>query len=124
MYFLTHSDPDRIILEGSNNFNGIAESSANTWITLYDSNQGLSFSGRQEEQSFIFENDLSFKHYAITFVKKSDSPKLQVGHYKIVQTYAKECSSLLLKEITGHKVPAHNTKTLVPSKVPTNKPTA
>ena len=115
MCILLHSDPKRIILEGSNNFNGEVGSSTNTWITLYDSDQrsGLSFSGRSEEETFVFTNDLNFKHYAITFVRKPDASKLQVGSYKIVQSYAKECSSVLLEKLTGKKVPAH--KTLAPT---------
>jgi len=120
----TSDDPDRIILEASNNFNGKAGSSANSWITLYDSDQGpgLSFLSRKEEKSFLFTNDLDFKHYAITFARKSDSSKLQVGHYKIIQSYIKECSSFLFEQLTGKMMPAH--KTLVPTKEPTNKPTA
>ena len=122
MCILLHSDPKRIILEGSNNFNGEAGSSMNTWIVLYDSDQrsGLSFSGRSEEETFVFHNDLNFKHYAVTFVRKPDASKLQVGSYKIVQSYAKECSSVLLEKLTGKKVPAH--KTLSPIGAPTNKP--
>ena len=119
MCILTHSDPNRIILEVSNNFNGDAGSSTNMWITLYDSS-GLSFSGLSEEEMFVFANDLKFKHYAITFVRKPDTSKLQIGSYKIVQSYIKECSSVLLEQLTGNKTPAH--KTLAPIGAPTNKP--
>ena len=117
-----HSDPKRIVLEGSNSFNGEAGSSKNTWITLYDSDQrsGLSFSGRSNEETFVFTNNANFKHYAVTFVRKPDASKLQVGSYKIVQSYAKECSSVLLENLTGKKVPAH--KTLAHVGVPTNTP--
>merc|ERR1712194_519179 len=118
----TSYDPKRIILEGSNSFNGEAGSSKNTWITLYDSDQrsGLSFSGRSNEETFVFTNDMNFKHYAVTFVRKPDASKLQVGSYKIVQSYAKECSSVLLENLIGKKVPA--LKTLSPIGAPTNKP--
>ena len=119
MCILTHSDPNRIILEGSNNFNGDAGSSTNIWITLHDSS-GSSFSGRSEEETFVFANNMNFKHYAITFVRKPDTSKLQVGSYKIVQSYAKECSSVLLEKLTGKKVLAH--KTLAPIGSPTNEP--
>ena len=122
MCILLHSDPKRIMLEGSNNFNGEAGSSTNMSIILCDSDQrsGLSFSGRSEQETFVFQNDLNFKHYAVTFVRKPDASKLQVGSYKIVQSYAKECSSVLLEKLTGKKVPAH--KTLDPFRAPTNEP--
>ena len=119
---LLHSDPKRITLEGSNNFNGEAASITNTWITLYDSDErsGLSFSGRSEEETFVFSNDQKFKHYAITFVRKSDAFKLQMGSYKIVQSYVEECSSILLEKLTGKKIPAR--KTLAHIGAPTSTP--
>lgn len=102
-------DPKRIILQGSNNFNGEAGSKTDTWITLYDSDErsGLSFSGQNEEETFAFANDLDFKDYAVTFVRKPDTSTLQVGSYKIIQSYTRECSSVLLEKLTGNKVPAH-----------------
>ena len=118
---LTHIDPKRIMLEGSNNFNGEAGSSTSTWIILYDSDQhsGMSFSGRSEEETFTFHNDLNFKHYVVTLVMKPDASKLQGVNYKIVQSHAKECSSVLLEKLTSKKVPEH--KTLAPFRAPTNE---
>ena len=108
---LLHSGPKRIVLEGSNNFNGKVGSSKNTWMTLCDSNQhsSLSFSGRKDEETFVFTNDLNFKHYAVAFARKLDFSKLQVGSHKIVQSCAKEWSSALLEKLTSKKVPARKT---------------
>ena len=97
-------------MEGSNNFNGEAGSNTSTWITLCDSVQssGLSFSGGSNEKTFVFANDLSFKHCVVTLVMKLDASKTQVGSYKIAHNYAKESSSVLLETLTGKKAPAHN----------------
>ena len=122
MFILMYSDPKRIMLERSNNSNGEAGSSKSTRINLHDFDQrsGLSFSGWNEAETFVFTNDLNSNHCAVTFVQKPDASKLQVGSYKMFQYYAKEWSSLLLEKLISKKVPAQ--KTFAHVGVPTTMP--
>lgn len=118
----TSNDPKRIKIEGSNSFNGNAESSESSWHTLYDSEQadGLKFLDRNAEQFFSFPNDQEYKSYAITFTRMDDAAKLQIGHYAIIQSYTKDCTSLSLEQLTGRKIAAPTeTPTVAPTETPT-----
>ena len=107
------------MLEGSNTFE--AGSSTNIWTTLHDSDQGsgVIFSSRSKEETFFsFINDQQYKHYAITFVRKPDSSKIQIGNYGIVEAYTRQCTLELFKELTGILIaPAYITS------APTGAPT-
>ena len=121
LYFII-SDPKRIVVAGSNDHD--ADGSTTTWINLYDSDQGsgVDFSARSSEKLIVFNNDKEFKHYAISFDRKADSSEIYIGNYGIIQSYTKECTSKLYKELTGTTVPPY--VTLAPTSAPTLAPTS
>jgi len=117
-------DPSKIIMEGSNNYNG----KIGTWISLYDSS-GPVFNGRGEKKTMIFNNNNHYKQYRMTFVRNKNSSKIQMGHYGIIPAYTKECTAELYEKLTGLKLSAEltsaptNNPTSKPTLTPTNEPT-
>jgi len=111
-------DPTGIVLEGSNTHDG-------GWKVLYDSStlvSGLEFSARKAEELFILNanSDNEFKYFAITFVRKKDNTKIQIGNYGIIQSYTKVCTSNLHEALTETMVPPYTTS--APTSAPTKTP--
>ena len=97
-------DPQRIIIEGS------PSGENNQFTTLFDSDQQPNFvlSKRGATYSSLFSNNKSYKRYAVTFVRNNTSKYLYLGHYGIVQSFAKQCASDLFDELAGVKVQPHS----------------
>lgn len=116
--------PRSIMVKGSNSYDGDAGSNDNSWITLYDSEeqQDLDFSSRSVEHLFMLTINEEYKFYSVTFLRKEDSPKLQVGHIGVVQSYLRECCSIILEKLTGIVVPAYITPSGTPSGTPSETP--
>jgi len=121
-------DPIRIILEGSNSYNGVVGSNNNTWSTIFDSDDhsGLQFSKRGIGKDFVFNNEKEFKTYAITYVRNPGSSKLQLGRYGIVQAYTKQVAAKIYENIKGTNLlaPLTSAPTDTPTKSPTKDPTS
>ena len=62
-----------------------------TWTQLYYSQ--LNFEGRKEEMDFLIGNNQSFKHYSLTFRRKTTSSTMHLGNYGLVQAYTRECTA-------------------------------
>lgn len=111
-------DPSKIIMEGSNDFNG----KIGTWAPLYDSS-GPVFNGRSEKKTMLFNNIKSYKQYRVTFVRNKNSSKMKVSHYGIIPAYTKQCTAELHEKLTGVKLSAE--LTVAPTSQPTTAaPTA
>ena len=65
----------------------------------------LTFSSRSESEDFVFsENAVPCDHYATTFVRKTSSSAMHVGHHGIVESHAKQCASNAFNDITGSNI--------------------
>lgn len=93
-------DPQRIIIEGSPSVD------SNEYITLFDSELQIDFAFKDRGIKHLspFPNSKSYKSYTITFVRSSSSKRLYLGHYGIVQSFAKQCASGIFDKLAGIKV--------------------
>jgi len=108
-------DPARVVLKASND--------AQTWESLYnsDDHNGLDVVSRKTAQDLLFNPSQKFKEYEMLFKMKDASSKMYLGHYGIVESFTKICTSNLFKDITGNYVAPY--KTSAPTNVPSPNPT-
>lgn len=117
-------DPSRVLFQGSNNFNGVeGEGSTNSWVTLHDSDLygDFTFTDRSKEETIMLNNYQEYRHYAIVFYKNSESSKIRIGNYGLLQAYNQECTATVFEELLGIKL-ITNAPSSTPSYVPTDEP--
>lgn len=89
------TDPKKVILEASNDLK--------EWYELYNSD--LIFYSRNKSQDFVISaNEVSYKHYAISFERQTASSAMHVGNYGILESYAKQCAANIYNDIVGSNV--------------------
>jgi len=119
-------DPSRILLQGSNNFNGVeGEGSTNSWVTLHDSDQygDFTFADRSTEETIMMDNYQEYKHYAVAFYKNSDSSKIRIGNYGLLQAHNKECTAKVFEDLLGIRL-ITSAPSEQPSDLPSYEPTS
>jgi len=90
----SETDPETLVLEASNDMT--------TWTQLYNSQ--LNFAGRKKEKDFLIDNNQSFKHYSLTFRRKTTSSTMNLGNYGLVQAYTKACTAKFHSLYTGENL--------------------
>ena len=86
-------DPRKIIIKGV--------STTDKEVVLFDSDnvKNLIVDERGSKISSTIGSDDTYKKYITTFVRKSTTKYIYVGHYAIVQVYTSECGASILKEL-------------------------
>lgn len=88
-------DPKTITMEGSNE--------DDVWHQL--SHETLEFKERKEAVDYPFDGGLKkYKKYKMTFSMKDNTLKMYIGHYAIISSYTKTCTSNIFEDITGKYV--------------------
>ena len=97
-----HSDPETIIIEGSND--------DDVWDQLL--HKTLVFNDRKEAVDFLTDDsDKKHKNYKITFRMKESASKMHIGHYAIISSYTKTCTSNIFEDVTGKYVMPYKIQT-------------
>ena len=111
---LSYSDPRVVIIEGSTD--------AATWVELYNIEDDILFKTRTESTELLLSNnDTEYKYYRITFRPKDNMSKYYLGHYGLIPSYTRTCTSNIHLAITGEYVRPY--ETLAPTEAPTSSPT-
>jgi len=95
-------DPETIIIEGSND--------DDVWDQLLQ--KTLVFNDRKEAVDFLIDDsDKKHKHYKMTFRMKESASKMHIGHYAIISSYTKTCTSNIFEDVTGISVMPYKIQT-------------
>ena len=79
------------------------------------------FAERKKEHLVLFNNNLKYNIYSISFQRKNTSTKIYLEQYGLVESYTKACAANVYGGITGDDLLPY--KTLAPTDTPTNSPT-
>jgi len=85
------NDPFKIIIKASDD--------KNTWHTINESD--LVFAERKKDNLVLFNNNLKYNIYSISFQRKNTSTKICLEQYGLVESYTKACAANLFGGITG-----------------------
>lgn len=95
-------DPETIIIEGSND--------DDVWDQLL--HKTLVFNDRKEAVDFLTDDsDKKYKNYKMTFKMKESASKMHIGHYAIISSYTKTCTSNIFEDVTGKYVMPYKIQT-------------
>lgn len=107
-------DPKAVLIEGSKD--------STTWVELHNAEDDMLFKTRIEPTELLLSNNgTEYKHYRITFKPKYNMSKYYIGHYGLIPSYTKTCSSDIYEAITGYYIRPY--ATLAPTEAATSSPT-
>lgn len=111
-------DPKTVVIEGSTD--------TSAWVELYNKESNALFENRSEPTELLLNsNDTEYRYYRIAFKPHDNTSKFYVGHYDLIPSYTKTCTSNIYQAITGEYIRPFETPepTQEPTLTPTPAPT-